>query len=102
MNTQRHERIDVRNSAPSLVQIDKSSAVLGVLAVIFSAVALGGVLIIAILMPEMVRSRAESAAAKAEVSAGIAQTNSLVALDYINNARLELAKKGIEINIDGH
>lgn len=81
---------------------DHASRTIAIAALIFGAMAFGAVLVAAIMLPSLIDSRAKSAAAMAEAQADIAKTNSLVALDYINNARLELAKKGIEINIDGH
>jgi hypothetical protein len=78
------------------------NSALSVVAIIFSCLALGAVVMHAILYPQIVDAKIAAGVAKAEATAHTAETHARVALDKVETAETELGKKGINIRTDGH
>lgn len=76
---------------------DSTGRVLGFVACALSSAAFGGIIIASILIPQIIESRAQSAAAAGVVRAQIAEREARVALDTTQQFQVELAKRGIEI-----
>lgn len=70
----------------------------GNLAIAVALVALGGVIVGAITIPQTVRSAAEAAAAPANAKASYAERDARVALDYVTSVQSQLERRGISIN----
>jgi len=100
MSTQ--DRTDVTTHAPSVVQIDKSSMSLCVVAIVLGSMALGGVIVGAVMLPDVVQSRAQSSAAAANENARIAEREARIAIDQTDALRMDLAKHGIVLRTDNH
>lgn len=71
-------------------------------ACILGALSSGGVVIMAILMPEIIDARAAEKAAFAIAKAEYAERDARVAIDQVQTARIELSKRGIHIQLDDH
>ncbi len=69
----------------------------GGIALALSLVALGGVLVAVILLPQVMRAQAEAAAAPAKAQASYAERDARVALDYVTSVQSSLEKNGISI-----
>lgn len=74
----------------------------GAVAVAISMLAFGGVLVGAILIPDIIEARANEAAATAKVKADVAERESRIAIDQVQTMRIELAKQKIFIQLDDH
>lgn len=69
----------------------------GSIAIAIALVALGGVLVAAIMLPQIMRAQAEAAAAPAKAQASYAERDARVALDYVTSVQSSLEKNGISI-----
>ena len=74
----------------------------GMIAIAISLVALGGVVVGAITIPQMMRSSAEAAAAPANAKASYAERDARVALDKLQTAQLELNRQGFKVDFNAH
>ncbi len=81
---------------------DGTGKVFAIVAFGLALSAVGGVLVGAILIPEIVQSRANEAAARAVAKSEYAERDARVALDKLGYIQAELAKKGFNISLDGH
>ncbi len=80
---------------------------IGIIALIFASVSLGFVLMEELHAPidqslqqQTIDAKIEAGIAKAEATAHAADTNARVALDKVQNVKVELAKRGINIKDD--
>jgi hypothetical protein len=64
--------------------------------------ALIGLLVMAILLPQVMDAKIKAGVAASEERARTAETNARVALDKVEDFRAKLAEKGINVNLDGH
>lgn len=64
--------------------------------------ALIGVLLLALLMPQIMDAKIKAGVAASEERARTADVNSRIALDKVEDFRAKLAEKGINVNLDGH
>lgn len=78
------------------------STVLAAIAAVFALLAFGGVLVSAILIPEIIEARAAQAAAPAEAKASYAERDARVALDKLQTAQLELNRQGFKVDFNAH
>jgi hypothetical protein len=85
----------------------------GTIALAIALVALGGVLVAAIMLPQLMRVQAEATAAnvvqpvadramQASERSYVAQTDSKLNAEYLKVLQIELAKRGIFVQVDGH
>lgn len=64
--------------------------------------ALIGVLLLAVLMPQMMDAKIKAGVAASEERARTADVNSRISLDKVEDFRAKLAEKGINVTLDGH
>ena len=79
-------------------RIEISDRTLSILALLLGALVLG----LFLRQPSMVEAQIAAGIAKAEAEAHLANTNSRVAIDKADTIANGLARKGIDINQDGH
>ena len=91
------------NTAPvQSLKLTISDRTLSVVAIIFACLALGAIVMHAILYPQIVDAKIAAGVARAEATAHSAETHARVALDKVEDFRAKLAEKGIKIETDGH
>jgi ABC-type phosphate/phosphonate transport system substrate-binding protein len=67
-----------------------------------SGAALIGVMLMAVLMPQMMDAKVKAGVAASEERARTSDVNARIALDKVEDFRAKLAEKGINVNPDGH
>jgi hypothetical protein len=88
-----------QSSAATANVSDHGSKTLATVALVIGAVAVGMIVMLALLAPLLLNA----AGAKAEATAHVARTQALVALDKVEDLRVKLAAKGIDLPpLDGH
>ena len=92
------------NSAPvQLMRLSISDRTLSVVAIIFACLALGAIVMHAILYPQIVDAKIAAGVAQAQATAEAGREHARVALDKVEDFRTKLAEKGIKIPpLDGH
>jgi hypothetical protein len=88
------------SSAANASYTDHGSKVLGIVALVSSCVSLGAVAMYVILASQLIDSKIQAGIAKSEQTSHAAETNARVALDKVQNIKVELAKRGITIKDD--
>lgn len=79
------------------IKVDGSSVAIGL-----SLLAIGGVLVAAIVLPHLIRSEAEKSGSESAVRSLIAEREARVAIDQVQTMRIELAKQKIFVQLDDH
>ena len=95
--TTQQENHNTAGGNQTVVHLGASTALAGV-ASIFSLLAFGAVIAACILIPEIIDSRSRAAAVASQLS----ERESRIAVDQVQTMRIELAKKGIFIQLDDH
>lgn len=92
------------NTAPvQLMRLTISDRTLSVVAIIFSCLALGAIIMHAILYPQIVDAKIEAGRAQAESTAKEARTTAKVTDDKLSELRDALNAKGMNLpKLDGH
>lgn len=72
------------------------------LAIALALLAFGGIIVAAILIPEIIEARAKEAGSAAEARSVYAERESRIAIDQVQTMRIELAKQKIFIQLDDH
>ncbi len=98
---------EIRSQSPSahntLHISDEGQAKLwAVLATIMGCCALGGVMVMAIMLPDLIEAKTEKSMAAANQKASYAERDARVAIDGLSTMQIELAKKNIYVRTDGH
>jgi hypothetical protein len=92
------------NTAPvQLLKLTISDRTLSVVAIIFACLALGAIVMHAILYPQIVDAKIQAGAAAADATAREARTTAKVTDDKLTELRDHLNSKGMNIpKLDGH
>lgn len=78
-----------------VIQIDKSSAMLGIVALVFACVALGAVLVAVLAMPQLTDAKIDARHAEIAANANAARQDARIALDKVEQTQVQLGAKGI-------
>lgn len=80
------------NRSAQVIQIDAGKG-MAIVAIALSLFAAGGTIIGAIMLPSLIESRAQAVAANAVVRANVAEREARLALDKVEELRIEIAKR---------
>lgn len=89
-----------RGQIQSLTFQERASLTLSVVALALAGIAIGALVTVGIFLPSFVDAKVQSGIAKAEASAHDARVDSRVALDKVEEIRVQLASKGIVTKIE--
>jgi hypothetical protein len=102
IHPEHHGSDNSQTAAPNSVQgrtgdINIADRALSVVAIIFSCLALGAIVMHAILYPQIIDAKIQAGIAKAEATSHAADTNARVALDEVERMREALGRQHINI-----
>ena len=80
------------NRSAQVIQIDAGKG-MAIVAIALSLFAAGGTIIGAIMLPSLIESRAQAVAANAVVRANVAEREARLALDKVDELRIQIAKR---------